>query len=101
MALLMAAVYVPNFAGLLNRLEALTIAFAIRARGGHRILLAWPELDVPRVASAARAGGSPRSTPRRRFLRRRERAQFVFLAGRRRKCLEDHVSRCRARSPLS
>ena len=44
-----------NFAGLANRLEALAIAFAIQARGGHRIALDWPELDVLRVAGTTRA----------------------------------------------
>jgi hypothetical protein len=39
------AVYVSDFAGLANRLEALNIAFAIRARGGHEVVLDWPELD--------------------------------------------------------
>lgn len=47
--------YVSNFAGLANRIEALTIAFAIQARGGHRVALDWPELDVLRVAGTTRA----------------------------------------------
>ncbi len=43
-------VFVGDFAGLANRLEALNIAFAIRARGGHEIVLDWPELDRLDVA---------------------------------------------------
>ena len=55
MAFLTPTVYVSNFAGLANRLEALAIAFAIQARGGHRVALDWPELDVLRVAGTTRA----------------------------------------------
>lgn len=55
MTLLTPTVYVSNFAGLANRLEALTIAFAIQSRGGHRVALDWPELDVLRVAGTTRA----------------------------------------------
>lgn len=55
MAFLAPTVYVPNFAGLANRLEALAIAFAIQARGGHRVALDWPELDLLRVADTTRA----------------------------------------------
>jgi len=59
LAFLTPTVYVSNFAGLANRLEALTIAFAIQARGGHRIVLDWPELDVLRVAGTTRAAMPP------------------------------------------
>jgi hypothetical protein len=55
MSFLRPAVYVSDFAGLANRLEALNIAYAIRARGGHEILLDWPELDHLDVADT-RAG---------------------------------------------
>jgi hypothetical protein len=50
MGVLRPTVYVSDFAGLANRLEALNIAYAIRARGGHEILLDWPELDHLEIA---------------------------------------------------
>jgi hypothetical protein len=49
------AVFVGDFAGLANRLESLNIAFAIRARGGHEVVLDWPELDRLDIAET-RAG---------------------------------------------
>jgi hypothetical protein len=52
------AVFVGDFAGLANRLEALNIACAIRARGGHEVVLDWPELDRLDIADA-RAGALP------------------------------------------
>ena len=48
------AVFVGDFAGLANRLESLNIAFAIRARGGHEIVLDWPELDRLDIAETRR-----------------------------------------------
>ena len=38
-------IYLQNFIGLCNRLEALALAFALRAAHGHEIRLDWPELD--------------------------------------------------------
>lgn len=55
MTVLRPAVFVGDFAGLANRLESLTIAFAVRARGGHEVLLDWPELDRLDIAET-RAG---------------------------------------------
>lgn len=55
MSFLRPAVFVGDFAGLANRLESLTIAFAIRARGGHEVVLDWPELDRLDIAET-RAG---------------------------------------------
>ena len=77
-------VYVSNFAGLANRLEALTIAFAIQARGGHRILLDWPELDVLRVAGTTRAAMPPwRRLLRYKPRRIRSAEDLERIAGRR------------------
>jgi hypothetical protein len=51
-------VFVGDFAGLANRLESLNIAFAIRARGGHQVVLDWPELDRLDIAET-QAGTMP------------------------------------------
>ncbi|MCX8497282.1 MAG: hypothetical protein ORN51_13960 [Akkermansiaceae bacterium] len=39
-------VYIQEYIGLVNRLETLTLAFAIQQRHGHQVLLDWPELDA-------------------------------------------------------
>ncbi|MDD5757477.1 MAG: hypothetical protein PHI06_00175 [Desulfobulbaceae bacterium] len=49
MSLPLPKIYIRNFAGLANRLEALNIAFAIQQMGKHQIVLDWPELDLLRV----------------------------------------------------
>lgn len=49
--------YLQDFIGLANRLEALALAFALRAAHGHGISLDWPELDAFSVADTCR--GAP------------------------------------------
>lgn len=48
--------YIQDFIGLANRLEALALAFALRAAHGHEINLDWPELDAFSVADTRRGG---------------------------------------------
>src|SRR6185503_14361644 len=43
-------IYISNFSGLGNRLEALVLAAMIQDHSGHQILLDWPELDSLEVA---------------------------------------------------
>jgi len=50
-------IYLQDFIGLCNRLEALALAFALRAAHGHEIHLDWPELDAFSVADTCR--GAP------------------------------------------
>lgn len=49
-------IYLQDFIGLSNRLEALALAFALRAAHGHEIHLDWPELDALSVADTRRGG---------------------------------------------
>lgn len=49
-------IYLQDFIGLSNRLEALALAFALRAAHGHEIRLDWPELDAFSVADTRRGG---------------------------------------------
>jgi len=49
-------IYLQDFIGLCNRLEALALAFALRAAHGHEIHLDWPELDSFSVADTHRGG---------------------------------------------
>lgn len=51
-------IYIRNFAGLCNRIEALNIAYAIQEIGGHQIVLDWPELDLLDV-KATKQGPMP------------------------------------------
>ena len=55
----MRKIYVSNFSGLANRLEALVIAALIADRWGHAIYLAWPEKDSLRVAGTTQGGIMP------------------------------------------
>jgi len=48
-------IYISNFSGLANRLEALVIAALIAERWGHSIFLHWPEKDSLQVAGTRRA----------------------------------------------
>ena len=48
----MPRVYVRDFAGLANRIEALAVAHAIAKVGGHRLVLDWPELGALQVRDA-------------------------------------------------
>lgn len=47
-------IYISNFSGLGNRLEALVIACMIQDRFGHLIHLSWPEKDSLRIAGTTR-----------------------------------------------
>jgi hypothetical protein len=51
--------YIANFSGLGNRLEALVIAAMIADRWGHSIFLDWPEKDSLRIAGTRRGGIMP------------------------------------------
>ena len=55
----MKKLYLSNFSGLGNRLEALVIAAMIEDRWGHAIFLDWPEKDSLRVAGTRRGGIMP------------------------------------------
>lgn len=46
MPLLPKRIFVTDYLGLCNRLEAMTMAFAIQARHGHEICVDWPQLDA-------------------------------------------------------
>jgi len=51
--------YIANFSGLGNRLEALVIAAMIADRWGHAIFLEWPEKDSLRIAGTGKGGIMP------------------------------------------
>jgi hypothetical protein len=51
----MPKLYIDDYVGIANRLETLTLAFAIRKEFGHEIFLDWPELDSFRVEDTRRA----------------------------------------------
>lgn len=55
----MRKIYIANFSGLGNRLEALVIAAMIEDRWGHAIFLDWPERDSLRVAGTRRGAIMP------------------------------------------
>lgn len=55
----MKKIYIANFSGLANRLEALVIAALIAERWGHAIFLDWPEKDSLSVAGAGRGWIKP------------------------------------------
>ena len=42
-------IFLSDYIGLCNRLEALTLSFAIQERYGHEICIDWPELDAIRI----------------------------------------------------
>ena len=46
MSFLHKKLFIKEYIGLVNRLETLTLAFAIQQRHGHKVLLDWPELDA-------------------------------------------------------
>jgi hypothetical protein len=48
-------IYISNFSGLGNRLEALVLASAIQDRYGHAIYLAWPEKESLTIAGTRAA----------------------------------------------
>jgi hypothetical protein len=48
--------YIDDFVGVTNRLETLPLAFAIREKYGHEIILDWPELNDALVIEETRAG---------------------------------------------
>jgi hypothetical protein len=50
----MPKIYIDDFVGVSNKLEALPMAFAIRKEHGHEIVLDWPELDSFSVADTHR-----------------------------------------------
>ena len=39
-------IYIPNFSGLANRLEAASLALHLQRTGSKRVILDWPELDA-------------------------------------------------------
>ena len=55
----MKKIYISNFSGLGNRLQALVIAVMIEDRWGHAIYLDWPERDSLRVAGTRRGAIMP------------------------------------------
>ena len=55
----MKKVYISNFSGLGNRLEALVIAALIADRWGHSIFLDWPEKDSLAVAGTGKGAIKP------------------------------------------
>ena len=55
----MRKIYIANFSGLANRLEALVIAALIAERWGHGIFLHWPEGESLRVAGTRRGRIKP------------------------------------------
>ena len=78
----MARLFIDEFAGISNRFETLPLAFAIRQRHGHDIVLDWRELDSFSVADTAR--GKVRILARLGALRVRDcdRRLFDALGGR-------------------
>ena len=54
MPAIMPKLYIDEFVGISNRLEALPLAFAIRQAYGHEIILDWHELDSFSVADTRR-----------------------------------------------
>lgn len=78
----MPTLYIDDFVGISNRLEALPLAFAIRAAYGHDIVLDWPELDSFSVEGTRR--GRVRVLARLGALRVRhcDAELFAKLAGR-------------------
>jgi hypothetical protein len=67
---------IPNFAGLGNRLEALTFARALQEAHGGEILLDWPELDALHVPFARRGRLSWLDRRRAKRLRNCDESQF-------------------------
>ncbi len=53
MPLLPKRIFVTDYLGLCNRLEAMTLAFAIQARYGHEICVDWPQLDALEIDGTA------------------------------------------------
>ncbi len=53
MPLLPRRIFVTDYLGLCNRLEAMTMAFAIQARHGHEICVDWPQLDALEIDGTA------------------------------------------------
>ncbi len=78
----MPKLYIDEFVGISNRLEALPLAFAIRKAYGHDIILDWHELDSFSVADTSR--GKVRILARIGALRVRhcDEALFATLEGR-------------------
>lgn len=76
----MKRLYITNFAGLGNRLEALVLARAVQESFGGQIVLAWPERDALHVPFA-RAGRLPLIDRwrARRIVRDCDEAQFASL----------------------
>ena len=52
MPLLPKRIFVTDYLGLCNRLEAMTMAFAIQERHGHEICVNWPQLDALEIDGA-------------------------------------------------
>jgi len=75
----MRRLYITNFAGLGNRLEALALARALQESYGGEVVLDWPELDALRVPFA-RPGRLPLLDRwRARRIRNCDEAQFAAL----------------------
>jgi hypothetical protein len=73
----MTRLFIPNFAGLGNRLEALTFGRALQEAHGGEILLDWPELDALRVPFARRGRLSWLERRRAKRLRNCDETQFT------------------------
>jgi hypothetical protein len=77
----MPKIYIDEFVGITNRLETLPLAFAIRRRYGHDIVLDWHELDSFSVDDTRR--GKVRLLARlgAQRVRKCDAAMFATLAG--------------------
>jgi len=75
--------YIANFSGLGNRLEALVIAVMIEDRCGHSIFLDWPEKDSLRIAGTRKGAIMPWERIGSLKLRDFDEAQLATLGERR------------------
>jgi hypothetical protein len=75
--------YLSNFSGLGNRLEALVIAAMIEDRWGHSIFLDWPEKDSLRIAGTRKGAIMPWERIGSLKLRDFDEAQLATLGERR------------------
>lgn len=76
-------IFIQDFIGLSNRLEALVLAFALQRAHGHEVWLDWPELDALRVAGTLRGGPGLACRVGAARVRECNSAQFAQLGQRR------------------
>jgi len=77
----MPKLYIPEFVGISNRLEALPLAFAIRKAYGHDIVLDWRELDSFRIDDTRRGSVGILAKLGALRLRNCDEATFASLQG--------------------